>query len=549
MNNPDIKEMTLREKIAQLLIVRQSDLLMDASTAYSKFREEDEAEALCNEFQFGGIWLHGNLEINHFNDLYGKSMDYDSAKLRKWFEKMSKNVKIPMLAANDAWGNGSCKDLSVYPKGLAVGASTNPDIAFELGQCIGREMSLAGTNWIWSPIADLLNRHSSGIVRQFSNFPDDIIRCATGYMKGLQSVNVAATVKHFPGSDPSEMRDSHVVTASIKMSRDEWWENQGRIFREIINNGVDAVMTGAKSFPAMDDECSGRRYVPAGLSHKIITGLLKGEMGFDGVVVTDDVNMGGFTSFYTGGRLYAEFIKAGNDMLLGVGIDAVDLIEEEVKKGTVSEERIDDAVARVLKMKKKLGLFDEAGQKNKCDVKEAVRLTDEMTRKLADSSVTLIRDRDGLLPLSKDKIKRVVIICHTHKDEIVDELSAMKEEFENHGAEVLVRRKLENNEDARQMAENYDLLVYAGYIGFHAPKGAPSFYGDEFWALQRAFNYGTEKSVGVSLGYPHIHYNFMDDANVFVNIYSPAPQMQKAFVRGLYGDIEFVGKSPLEIDE
>ena len=97
-------------------------------------------------------------------------------------------------------------------------------------------------------------------------------------------------------------------------------------------------------------------------------------------------------------------------------------------------------------------------------------------------------------------------------------LENMKDEFEKHGAEVLLRRRLESYEDAKAIAEEYDLIVYAGFIAFHAPKGAPSFYGDEFWSLRYAFNYGKEKSVGVSLGYPHIHYNFMEDADVFVNL-------------------------------
>lgn len=99
------------------------------------------------------------------------------------------------------------------------------------------------------------------------------------------------------------------------------------------------------------------------------------------------------------------------------------------------------------------------------------------------------------------------------------------------------------------MADNYDLIVYAGYIAHHAPKGAPSFYGDEFWSLRYAFVYGKEKSVGVSLGYPHIHYLFMDDADVFVNLYSPVPEGQRVFVQGLFGELKFTGKSPVELDQ
>ena len=549
MKMPDIKTMTLREKIAQLVIVKQSDLMQDPDTAYDSLRDPEDAIRMVKENQYGGIWLHGTLDVNHVNaDFYKENVSFDSKELLAWYENIRKHAKIPMIAANDAWGRGTATDLSVYPKGLAIGASADEDAAFNVGRSIGREMSLCGTDWIWSPIVDKQNRLASCIVRQYSNFTDDIIRCGIGYMKGLQSCNVAATAKHFPGSDPVEMRDSHIVTTNINISMEEWEKDQGRIFQALIDAGVDSVMVGAHGFPAADDTKVGKRYVPAGLSYKIITELLKGKMGFKGVVITDDVNMGGFTSFYNGGRLYAEFIKAGNDMLLGARADAVDMIEEEVKKGTVSIERIEDACQRVLNLKAKLGLFD--GYRT-CDytAEEATEETRVLTRKLAESSATLVCDRDNQLPFDRNKIKKVAIIVYSHVDRTADDLAPMKEEFEKYGAEVLVRRRLESFVDAKEVAEEYDLLVYAGYIGFHEPKGYPSFYGDEFFSLQRALIYGVEKSVGVSLGYPHIHYNFMDDANVFVNLYSMAPEMQKAFVRGLYGDLKFVGKSPLKLDE
>ena len=98
------------------------------------------------------------------------------------------------------------------------------------------------------------------------------------------------------------------------------------------------------------------------------------------------------------------------------------------------------------------------------------------------------------------------------------------------------------------MAETNDLIVYVGHIAMHCPKGVPSFYGDEFWALRHAFVYGAEKSIGYATGYPHVHYDFMDDALIFVNAYTTAGAMQRAFVKGIFGEIPFVGKSPVELD-
>ncbi|MBR3933803.1 MAG: glycoside hydrolase family 3 protein [Clostridia bacterium] len=546
MNMPDIKKMTLKEKIAQLVIVRMCDLMMYADSSYTKFRDPKEAATLAEKYQYGAVWLHGNTDVNQINDCWRKNVKFNHKELKKWYEELRKNVKIPMIAVNDAGATNT--DISAYPGGLGVGASVTDGIAFELGQCIAREQQLAGSDWLWTPVVDNQNKYASGINRQFSAYPKELIRCAIDYMKGYQSVNVCACAKHFPGADKNETRDSHIVTTGINMSLDEWWENQGKIFQAMIDAGVDSVMSLASIFPAADDTKVDGRYLPAGLSNKILMGLLKGKMGFKGVVVTDDVTMGGFTSFYSGGRLYAEFIKAGNDMLLGTSVDAVDLIYDEVLKGTVSEERIDDACQRVLNMKKKLGLFDKGYREPICTMEEAKEKTAAMAKKLSESAITLVRDLHSQIPFDKNKVKKVAIISYTHAEIGHAKLTHMKEAFEEYGCQVLLQRRIDSFEDAERIANEYDLIVYAGYINFHAPKGAPSFYGDEFWSLRHAFVYGKEKSVGISLGYPHIMHNFMDDAHMFVNAYSLAPEMQKAFVKGLFGDIPFVGKSPVELD-
>ena len=171
-----------------------------------------------------------------------------------------------------------------------------------------------------------------------------------------------------------------------------------------------------------------------------------------------------------------------------------------------------------------------------------------MATRLAEKGITLLRDRLDSLPFNKDKVKKVAIICYTHAEIAFESLNTMKKAFEQYGCEVRLQRRVDSFEDAEKIANEYDLIVYAGYINFHAPKGYPSFYGDEFWSLRHAFVYGKEKSVGVSLGYPHICYDFMDDANIFVNTYSLSDEMQKAFVKGIFGDIEFTGISPVKLD-
>jgi len=547
MQKPDIFKMTLREKIAQLLIVRMSDLIQDASTSYTKFRAPEEAAEIVKKNQFGGIWLHGAVDVNQINNVWNENVHFTPDELIAWYENVRKDVKIPMITANDAM-SGTAEGLSIFPEGLAIGASSDENAAFELGRCTAREMGYLGTDWVWSPVVDWPNRRAAFVNRQFSCDQSDLIECTKKYIKGMQSEKVAATVKHFPGVDPYETRDSHVVTMNIRQSVEDWKKGQGKVFQAAIDAGVYAIMCLATAFPAAEPTQIDGRYLPAGLSYNILTKLLREEMGFKGVVITDDVNMGGFTSFYSGGRLYAEFIKAGNDMLLGVNVQAVDLIEEEVKKGTVSEERINEACARVLDLKEKVGLFERGYRKPDYTFEEAHADTGKMAKKLAETSLTLVRDRKGALPFKKENIKNVAIVCYTHAEGAFEALDTMKEEFEKHGLNAKLYRRLNNFEEAQTVADENDLIVYCGYINFHAPKGAPYFFGDEFWALRHAFVYGVEKSVGVSLGYPHIHYDVMDDANVFINAYNIADETQKAIVKAILGEIPLVGKTPVELD-
>ena len=546
MRRPDLSKMSLREKVAQTLLVRQSDLLMKAECDYSELRAPEEAKRILDENGFGGIWAHGNEDVNGMSDKYNGYFGYTTKTLLEWINDNTRDMPIPPICASDADGSAVCSDMSTYIKGLIVGAANSEKYAYEMGRCIAEEYKAAGGNWLWTPSVDLLNRFSSGIVRPVSNKPEQIISLSKAIISGMQSVGVAACAKHFPGNDGKETRDSHIVNTNMRLPLEEWERGQGAIFKAMVDCGVYTVMANARTYPDMDGTKHNGRYLPAGLSKKMITGYLKGTLGFRGVVVTDDVNMGGYTSVYPEDELYARFIEAGCDVVLGVGIDALDKVMKCVERGIVTEERINDACSRIFDLKEKLGLFKEDYVRGGVDIEDAVRRTKENAYNIARDGITLLRDNVGLLPVRK-RIDKVVIFTYTHREEIYHKLNAMKKAFTDRGAEVSLRRRPESFDEVERAAKEYDLIIYAGYIGFHAPKGAPSFYDDEFWALRYAFTAGKEKSIGISLGYPFIHYNFMDDSDVFVNLYTPNEDAQRAFVSAVYGETEFRGVAPLDM--
>lgn len=546
MKRPELKDLTLREKIAQTLLIRQSDLLIASKDGRAVVRDPQEAGQIMERDQYGGIWAHGNVDVSVIKGGMTDNFDFDVESHLAWIKEMNSKSKYPLLCANDSSGGFAYKGLGRRLQGLIQGAANDEELSYQLGFNQGREHALAGINWLWSPVVDRTSPFMADICRTSAGDKDILISQSKAFIKGMQDAGVAACAKHFPGSDMTDIRDSHIVASKISVSYEEWEKIQGEVFQEMIDAGVYTIMSAAIAFPAVDPRKKEGKYYPGSFSKPLITGILKEKMGFDGVVISDDIYMGGYTSFYGREDLYIELIAAGNDMLLGVGLDALDILENAVKSGRITEDRIDDACMRILNLKEKLGLFTDEEKTFDYTKEEAVRESEKTFKAVAEKGITLLRDRANLIPVSKEDIKKVTIITYTHRN-IMPALEFMKKAFEDRGAEVVLRDKLENFTEAKAVAEESDLIVYAGFIGHHAPKGMPSFYDDVFWSLRYAFTEGNEKSVGVSLGYPFIHHYFMDDSLCFFNMYCTNKEVMEAFVAAMYGEIKPQGISPVDM--
>lgn len=552
MKKPLLSEMTLREKIGQTILPYQYDINRKTEVDASILRTKEEKAAFLQERQFGSLWVQPGAGSRGFDISWAAEHQDESEEFRQWILEEDASLKIHALVATDAEGGigWAIKDLSHTPNAIAIGAANSPELTYQLGQAVGRELRCAGINWIWGPVVDIGGRFTSSIMRSYcQNNSDRTVRLANSYIRGLQSVGVAATVKHFPGGDRYEYRDSHFVNARIFSTQEEWWAEQGKIFQGVLDDGVYSVMISHQAFPAVDDTKLKGKYLPATLSYKIITELLKEKMGFKGVVITDSIAMAGLVSFYKEEDLIVELIKAGNDVLLGVRtIHAVDILEKAVLDGRIPESRIDDACQRVLDMKEKMGMFTEEYWLEGPKAEELVPQTREISKKISQKSITLVRDGNNLLPLNKDKIKRVTIICSSHKDSFFDNLQVAKKEFEARGAEVRLQRRLKNNEELEVISKDSDLILYAVFIAGHQPKGWLTLFGDECQTYMHAFSSGAEKSIGVSMGYPYVHYNIMESADTFINAYNDSPEQMKSFVAALFGEIPLMGESPVDLD-
>lgn len=534
---PKLSELTLREKIGQTAVMQLAD-----------FINHDNIEEYLKDNPIGNIWNCGNLAMTIVNltGIVGENLQ-DSEYYRNWIEKINGMLPIPVLSATDPLGETFATNFKEIVTAPTVAAANSYDLAYEYGVMQAKMAKSGGCNYYWAPVMDIPSRFNAvSIMRAMSDDPKKLKELSEGMIKGLQDNGVVATAKHFPGSDQTEYRDAHFSPAMIGSSFREWKKLQGKAFKNMFDIGVMSVMVTHESFPAVDDRKLGSNYLPATLSDKIIIGLLKKKMGFKGVVITDGIDMAALNAAYPDpADLFIALLNAGNDILLGVrDYKYIDIIEQAVKDGRISEERINDACARVLDMKEKIGLFS--------DVKEEPTIMDDalraeigdFNRRVSDLAVTLECDKNNQLPLDASKIKNVTIVCSAHIDRAFDSLNHMKAALEARGMNVKMQRRVKDQEDMDRIDRESDLIIYAGYLYTHAPMGASSFYGDECATFFYAFTKGKEKSVGISLGSPYVYYDFYSNLDMFVHAYTLSQEAQEAFVKGIFGEIEFKGVMP-----
>lgn len=389
-----IDTMSAEEKIGQLFI---------HLTGVSK--EEDVREEV-DRMHMGGIRFNPRSK----EDMW--EMNYN-------FQKFS---KIPVLSAVnvEAGGNGASRDGTFIGNEMKIAATGDTKYAYELGRICGIETRATGSNWAFAPIVDLVrNWHNPGIsVRGFGADPDMVLAMSKEYFRGISESGIVCAMKHFPG-DGSDERDPHIATSVNALSMEEWDNTYGKVYRGMIEAGVQAVMPGHIMMPAYqrffhpglrDEELK-----PATLSKEILGDLLRGKLGFNGLIVSDASHMVGLTGRAKRSELVPGAIMAGIDMFLFYND-----IEEDTKymtdayeKGILTEERLRDALRRILGLKAVCGLdrftLDNFPKKEGLDAIGRPEYR-EIAKEVADKAVTLVKHTEDIFPVTPEKYKRVLLV-------------------------------------------------------------------------------------------------------------------------------------------
>lgn len=291
-----------------------------------------------------------------------------------------------------------------FPGGMALGAGRSPVDAYRTGQVTGAELRAVGINQAWAPDADVNVNPANPVigVRSFGSDPGLVATLTASQVLGLQrGANTSASAKHFPGHGDTAT-DSHTGLPVITHTRDEWRRIDAPPFKAAVAAGVDAIMSAHIVVPALDPSGD-----PATLSKPILTGLLRGELGYQGVIVTDSLEMAGVREKYGDDRVPVLALKAGVDMLLmppNLQV-ATDAVLGAVASGELTEARIDQSVRRILTLKQKRGLLkwtpvDPAAAERSVGSAAHARIA----RSVTDRTVTAVRNDAGLLPLARGSV-------------------------------------------------------------------------------------------------------------------------------------------------
>ncbi|MFD5539276.1 glycoside hydrolase family 3 protein [Streptomyces sp. NPDC127079] len=406
-----VSRMTLPEKVGQLFVVRfygHSATAPDQADIDANLREIGvrTAAELVARYRVGGViyftWTHNTRDPRQIAEL---SNGVQRASL-------DQPRGLPVLIATDQEHGAVCRigePAALFPGAMAIGAGGSTADARTLGRISGAELRAMGVRQDYSPDADVNVNPANPIigVRSFGADPHAVGALVAAEAQGYQEAGVAATAKHFPGHGDTAV-DSHTGFPVITHSRELWEKLDAVPFRAAIRAGIDSIMTAHIQFPALDGSGD-----PATLSHPVVTGILRGELGYDGVVVTDSLGMGGVRTKYGDDRVPVLALKAGVDQLL----DPPDLdvawhaVLKAVQDGELTESRLDESILRILRLKSRLGLLDRPYVDAK-DVRRVVGTAEHLAAadRVAERTTTLLVNEDGVLPLSPRTHGKLLVV-------------------------------------------------------------------------------------------------------------------------------------------
>jgi beta-N-acetylhexosaminidase len=525
-----MRRMTLREMVAQLVMIP-----FFGENPASKRREFQEFSRLVRRSGVGGLIL--------LNRVQGGVVRYaEPMALAAFLNRMQKQAKHPLIVGGDFERGASMRvsNTAKFPHAMAYGAANDLEATRKTGAATARESRAMGVHWVFAPVADVNNNPANPIIniRSYGEDPKLVSLHVKAFIEGAHSAKrngVLVTVKHFPGQGDTTT-DTHLGLATVTGDRPRLDALELAPFRAAIAAGVDGVMTGHLAVPAIEG-----REIPATVSAKVVDGLLRKELGFDGLAVTDAMDMQGLTKQFPAGEAAVRAIEAGVDVLLipSNADAAIQGVMAAIANKRLPVERIHRSVIKLLTAKQRLGLFQNR-LVNLEQVSEQIDAPEssDLAQSVAEQALAMVKNEEGSLPLQEAATACLVALSESRQSNsgkrLIEDALSRAPKMRTYLLDPTLK-PAELSETAASLT-SCSTIVIGAFVSL--PPAYASFL-DEVLALKRPV-------VVCALGSPYMLAK-ASAAGGQVATFSTTVTSEVALVRGLFGEIPMGAKSPVSI--
>ncbi|MGB9907584.1 MAG: glycoside hydrolase family 3 N-terminal domain-containing protein [Candidatus Saccharicenans sp.] len=524
-----IRKMSLEEKIGQLVVTRYSGQFFNYDSPYLKNLEE-----LVRKYHLGGLILFGGeaLETAHFTN---------------HFQKLA---RVPLLIASDLerGAGNQVTGATLFPPLMALGAADSEELAYEMGRVTAIEGRALGIHMTYAPVVDVNINPDNPIIntRSVGEDPEQVARITRAFIKGCQSHGMIATAKHFPGHGDTD-QDSHSLLPVIRADEERLKRVELYPFQAAIESGVESIMTAHLYLPALEPE----EGLPATLSPRILTGLLRQQMGFKGLVVTDALEMRGITGYFGDEEAALRALKAGVDLLL-LPPDPVRVIERltlAVRTGELPLSRVEESLRRVLLAKTRLGLHRQRYVSlDRLPLILGRQEFRDLAWKAFASALTLVKNDNQLLPLRENKNLVLLSLSSDPGDYFAGRRLAAEVSSRLPGTRVFYAdgdTGQEKLDEAFSAASGAELVVAALFSSLRSGKGTVDLEPVHIDFIKRLKANGIPV-VAISFGSPYFLRHF-PEVDGYLCLYRNTPETQELAAKALCGEITISGHLPVSL--
>jgi beta-N-acetylhexosaminidase len=534
-----LRGMSLQQKVAQLVVITSyGEAPSSRSAAYREFVHA------VRDLNVGGL-----IVINRV--VGGAVRSAEPHGMASFLNRMQRLAKVPLLVGADFERGASMRvtGTAKFPHLMAYGAANDLELTRSLGAATAREARALGVHWVFAPVADVNSNPDNPIIniRSFGENPVAVASHVEAFIQGAHSDpanRVLVTAKHFPGHGDTSV-DSHMGLARLGADRARMDAIELVPFRRAVNARVDAVMTAHMAVPAVEKE-----EIPATVSKNVMTGLLREDLQFSGLIVTDAMDMQGLTRQFPGTEAAIRALQAGVDVLLMPGNPeaVIKTVVAAVRDGRLSRKRIDESTLRVLAAKARVGL----DRRRLVDVEQISDIIDspelsESAQLAADKAVALIRNHKQSIPLQDPEHACLYVLAESRYGQqgrrLIDEVRTRSKKFRA----TLLDPQISKTEMEQHAGSAADCgtVIAAAFVTAAAYRGTVALAG-EYPAFLQSLLSGRVPVVMIALGSPYLLRSF-PQVSSYLATFSPALTAETAAVKALFGEIATTARLPVTI--